>query len=326
VILLPIAGALAVGEVPAASLNTDHTATVVDAQTFTIPITETVTTSVANGGGSEYTINDQLLVVPFIETQTTSNAENVITVNNPYSEVVVGDMVTFEDFEDTGGMPAANLNDTEHYVTSVSTNSFEVEVVKYENITSPPINTTSSSTTIEVEMANNDKNIGDTVVIAGAEDTGGVDADDINGTQTIIAVTENTVSFTSAGTASSSVKGGGNSVTVDEETPVTPPIETTSSSTSVTLYEGEHGLAVGDTFTLLNVMSVANLPPEEINKEHTVVSVVDADAVTFTVSTTADASTTGGGSESKVVLPVKATSAVVGGGVGAKVGFPSSVR
>ena len=321
-----IAGALAVGEVPAASLNKDHTATVVDTQTFTIPISETVTASVANGGGSEYTINGDRLVVPFIKTQTTTNAENVVTVNNPYSEVVVGDMITFTDFVETGGMPADDLNDTEHYVTSVSTNSFDVEVVKYDNITSPPINTTSSSTTVEVEMANNDKNVGDTVVIAGAEDTGGIVAGNINGTQTITAVTENSVSFTSAGTASSSVKGGGNSVTVDTATPVTPPIETTSSSTSVTLYEGEHGLAVGDTFTLFNIMSVANLPPEELNKDHVVVSVPDADTVTFTVSTTADSTTTGGGSESMVALPVKATSAVLGGGAGAKVGFPSSVR
>ena len=175
-------------------------------------------------------------------------------------------------------------------------------------------------------MANNDKNVGDTVVIAGAADTGGIVAANINGTQTITAVTENTVSFTSSGTASSTAKGGGNSVTIDAATPKTPPLETTSSSTTVKLYDGAHGLAVGDTFTLSNVMPVANLTPEEINKDHTVVSVPDSDTVTFTVSTTANSSTVGGGSESKVTLPVKATSAVLGGGLTAKVGYPSSVR
>ena len=321
-----IAGAEAVGELPAASINKDHTITVVDDETFTFPFTDTVTTAVANGGGNEYTINDDRLNVPLIKTQTTTNNENVVTVNSPNTEVAVGDMAKFSDSEAVGGIAADDINNTEHYISSVSTNSFDVKVTRTEPVTSPPIKTTSSSTTVEVEMANNDKNVGDTVVIAGAADTGGIVAANINGTQTITAVTENTVSFTSSGTASSTAKGGGNSVTIDAATPKTPPLETTSSSTTVKLYDGAHGLAVGDTFTLSNVMPVANLTPEEINKDHTVVSVPDSDTVTFTVSTTANSSTVGGGSESKVTLPVKATSAVLGGGLTAKVGYPSSVR
>ena len=319
-----IEDAEAFGEVPASSLNAEHTVTVVDTQSFTIPISETITETVNFGGGNEYSINDEFLSVPFINTQTTTNEENVITITAPNTEVKVGDMITIQGAVDTGGIPAANLN-TEHYVKSYDDNSFELEVKKFEKVTAPPIQTTDTSTTVVVEIANNNKNIGDSVVIAGAVDTGGIVAANINGTQTITAATENTVSFTSSGTATSTTKGGGNSVTIDSSEPVTPPIETTADSTTVTLNQGEHGLAVGDTFTLFNTMPVAGLPPSELNKEHTVVSVPDTNSVTFTSITAASSSTIGGGSSSVVFLPVKATSAVLGGGSSALIGLKNSV-
>ena len=319
-----IEDAEAVGEVPASSLNAEHTVTVVDTQSFTIPISETITETVNFGGGNEYSINDEFLSVPFINTQTTTNEENVITITAPNTEVKVGDMITIQGAVDTGGIPAANLN-TEHYVKSYDDNSFELEVKKFEKVTAPPIQTTDTSTTVVVEIANNNKNIGDSVVIAGAVDTGGIVAANINGTQTITAATENTVSFTSSGTATSTTKGGGNSVTIDSSEPVTPPIETTADSTTVTLNQGEHGLAVGDTFTLFNTMPVAGLPPSELNKEHTVVSVPDTNSVTFTTTSAASSSTIGGGSSSVVFLPVKATSAVLGGGSSALIGLKNSV-
>jgi len=321
---ISIENALAVGEVPASSLNAEHTVTVVDTQSFTIPISETITETVKYGGGNEYSINQQFLNVPFINTQTTTNEENVITITAPNTEVKVGDMIRIEEAIDTGGIPAANLN-TEHYVKSVEENSFDIEVLKFEKVTAPPIKTTSGSTTVEIEIANNTKNIGDTVVIADAVDTGGIVAANINGTQTITAATENTVSFVSSGTASSTIKGGGNSVTIDLSEPVTPPIETTADSTTVTLNQGEHGLAVGDTFTLFNTMPVASLDPSELNKEHTVVSVPNTDSVTFTTASAASSSTIGGGSRSVVFLPVKATSAVLGGGSRALIGLKNSV-
>ena len=319
-----IADALAVGELPASSINKEHTVTVVDANQFTIPISETITTTVEHGGGAEYTINDNIPTVPFIKTQTTANNEHVVTITAPTNEVKVGDMIEIQDSEAVGGISADNIN-TKHYVKSVSTNSFDIEVKTFEKVTSPPIKTTSGSTTVEVEIANNTKNIGDTVVIAGAVDTGGIVAANINGTQTITAATENTVSFTSAGTASSTTKGGGNSVTIDAATPVTSPIETTADSTTVILHESSHGLAVGDTFTLFNTMPVAGLDPSELNKEHTVVSVPNTDSVTFTTATAASSTAIGGGSNSVVFLPVKATSAVLGGGVNSKIGVPTSV-
>ena len=321
---IKIEDAVAVGELPATSINGTHTATVVDANTITIPISETITTTVKHGGGDEYQINEQIKSVPFIETQTTTNLENVVTITAPNTEVQVGDMIKIEEAVDLGGIPAANLNPS-HYVKSVSTNSFDIEVKKFEKVTAPPIKTTSSSTTVQVEIANNTKNIGDSVVIAGAVDTGGITAAQINGTQTITAATENTVSFTSAGTATSTAKGGGNSVTIDAATPVTPPIETTASSTTLTLHEGNHGLAVGDKFTLFNVMPVADLDPSELNKEHTVASVPNTDSVTFAVTTAAGASAIGGGSDSVVFLPVKATSAVLGGGSDSKIGMKNGV-
>lgn len=321
---ISIENALAVGEVTATSLNKEHTVTVVDANTLTIPVTETITTTVKHGGGDEYTIDNTLKPVPFIETQTTANNENIVTITSPNTEVKVGDMIKIEEAIDTGGIPASNLN-TEHYVKSVEENSFDIEVLKFEKVTAPPIKTTLGSTTVEVEIANNTKNIGDTVVIADAVDTGGIVAANINGTQTITAATENTVSFVSSGTASSTAKGGGNSVTIDAATPVTTPLETTADSTTVTLHEGNHGLAVGDTFTLFNTMPVASLDPSELNKEHTVASVPNTDSVTFTTTTAAASTSIGGGSDSIVSLPVKATSAVVGGGSSAIIGLKTSV-
>jgi ribosomal protein S17 len=321
---ITIANALAVGEVPATSINKEHTVTTVNSNKFTVPISETITTSVTNGGGAEYTINEAETTVPFITTNTTTNTENIVKITAPKNEVKQGDMVEIKDSNAVGGIPADNMNG-KHYVKSVEEDSFDIEVKKFEKTTAPPIKTTSGSTTVKVKIANNKKNIGDTVVIAGSADTGGVAASNINGTQTITAVTENTVSFTSAGTATSTTTGGGNSVTVDAKKPVTPPFETTSGSTTVTFNQGSHGLAVGDKFTVFNAMPVAGYDPSEINKEHTVVSVPNSDSVTFTTTSTANATTSGGGSSSVVFLPVKATSAETGGGASSTIGMPTSV-
>jgi hypothetical protein len=314
-----IQGALGVGELPFASINKIHTVTVVDSQTFTFPITETINFTVENGGGSEYTINGNRYIVPIAKTQTTTNSSNVVTVTDPYTEVVVGDMITFEGFPTIGGIPDWKLN-TEHYVSSVNTNSYDIEVIETLPIDSPPIITTISSPTVNIEMANNTYNIGDSVVVTGAVDTGGIAAANINGTQTITAVEENSISFVSTDTATSTTRGGGLDCRFDDTKPNPPPIETTASSTALTLFEADHGLIVGDNFTLLNVMPVGGIPPSELNKNHTVVTIPDANTVTFAVTTAADITTSGGGSESKIMLPVKATSAVRGSGLSGKVG------
>tara|TARA_R110001583_G_scaffold2294_3_gene16902 strand:+ start:951 stop:2675 length:1725 start_codon:yes stop_codon:yes gene_type:complete len=322
--LAEIEGALAIGQLPVGSINKLHTITKVDSQTFTFPITETITTTVPNGGGAEYTINGNRYIVPIVKTQITTNSSNVVTVTDPYTEVTVGTMVSFDGFPDIGGIPDWKLN-TDHVVSSVLTNSYNVDIIETLPIDSPPIITTSSSTTVDIEMANNIYNIGDTVVVTGAVDTGGIAAANINGTQTITAVKENSISFVSSDTATSTTRGGGVAIYIDDEKPFPAPIETTASSTALTLNEVAHGLVVGDSFTLLNIMPVANIPPSELNKEHTVASVPDANTVTFAVTTSADTTTKGGGSESKVMLPVKATSAVRGGGIHGKVGGRNSV-
>lgn len=315
-----ITNALAVGEVPAKAINKYHSATVIDGDTFTIPITETITKSVSNGGGDEYKIDEKRMEVPFIETKTTTNYENIITITDPFTEVLAGQMVTFQNVVDVGGIPAANFNDVSHYVNAVNDNSFDLVIQKTENITSPPIKTTALSTTVDIEIANNTYNIGDSIVLTGAIDTGGVTAANINGTQTITAVKENSISFVASTTASSTTRGGGTGVYIDNEQPYSAPVEITNGSNTATLHESDHGMAAGDKFTLLNMMPFANIPPSELNKEHTVASVPDANTATFAVTTNANATTTGGGSKAKVMLPVKATSAARGSGSGSKVG------
>ena len=108
--------------------------------------------------------------------------------------------------------------------------------------------------------------------------------------------------------------GGGVSVTIDSVDPKPPPISTTSSSATVTVYQTAHGLVVDDTFSLAGTMDVGGISQSVLNEQHTVVSVPDTNSVTFTASETATETTTGGGRQVNVKLPVKATSATTGGG------------
>ena len=116
--------------------------------------------------------------------------------------------------------------------------------------------------------------------------------------------------------------GGGDSITFDAVDPTPPPIFTTSSSATVTVYQTGHGLVVDDTFSIAGTMDVGGIPQNVLNDNHTVVSVPDTNSVTFTASETATETTTGGGKQVIIKLPVKATSATTGGGPNIKTQLP----
>lgn len=75
------------------------------------------------------------------------------------------------------------------------------------------------------------------------------------------------------------------------------PLSTTNGSATVTVEITGHGLTVGQFFALSGAPALNNIPASELNAVHTVASVVDADNVTFAVTTLANATGSGGGSD-----------------------------
>ena len=166
--------------------------------------------------------------------------------------------------------------------------------------------------------------IGDSVVIAGSTAVGGVPAEEINKTHTVGNIIDTNTFEVPVTTAPTSDvdNGGGDSVTIDGDPPKPPPISTTASSATVTVYQTAHGLAVGDKVLITGAMEVGGIPQYVLNSEHTVVSVPSTDSFTFTASTTATSTATGGGRLVIVKLPVKATSVTTGGGSNTKIRIP----
>tara|TARA_R100000781_G_scaffold115013_1_gene88473 strand:- start:5751 stop:7529 length:1779 start_codon:yes stop_codon:yes gene_type:complete len=315
-----IAGAEGTGNVPASSINKIHTITVVNDNEYTFVVEETVDVNRDYEGGRETTIYDVTPPTAGIETQTTTNKQNYVSVVDPTEEVEVGDYIQLENTGTVGGIEEEKLTERAYEVKEVASGTGAkraiIEVVEDKKTTAPPISTdTSTNNTITVNEADHGRDVGDTVVIAGSTDVGGVSASSINGTKTIAAIKNNNAyNVTVTDSVSSTVNyGGGNSVTLDGSSPNTPFVATTSGSTTVTFHHTAHGLAVGDTVYINGCNSVGGIPAEELNTSHTVASVPDANSFTVTVSTTATSTAMGGGAYTYVKLPVKATSAVRGG-------------
>jgi hypothetical protein len=74
-------------------------------------------------------------------------------------------------------------------------------------------------------------------------------------------------------------------------------IDTTNGSTTVNINVTGHGCTTGDYVTISGATAVGGVPADEINAEH-VVTVVDADNFTFTVTTAATSTVSGGGGSS----------------------------
>jgi len=276
-------------------------------------------------GGNEIQVNDNS-IAPGITTSTTTNKENQITIPKekdkdrpPFVYVEV------KDAETVGGIPADKINDKIHSVVEVNDSNFVIEVVEDVNSTAPPINTdTTITTSVKVNETDHGLSTGDSVVIAGSTAVGGVPADEINGTHTVGNIIDTNTFEIPVDTAPTSdvTNGGGDSVTIDGNEPKPPPISTTASSATVTVYQTAHGLAVGDKVLITGAMEVGGIPQYVLNSEHTVVSVPSTDSFTFTASTTATSTATGGGRLVIVKLPVKATSATTGGGSNTKIRVP----
>ena len=271
--------------------------------------------TVTNDGGNELLINDES-GSPGLTTESGTN-KVTIPLNDAENIVTAGDMIQTEGVtEDVGGISSSNINGEFHVVQETSEKNYVLGIEENLSYSAPPINTTSSSSTVVVDQVDHGKSTGDTVVIAGSSAVGGVPAEDLNKTHTIGYIEDsNKYQIPVSTTASSTVVyGGGDSVTLDGESSTPSPIATTASSSTVTIYQNAHGLAVDDKVIISGAMDTGGIESAYFNKQHTVVSVPDANSFTIVVGTTATSTATGGGNLIIVRVPVKATSTETGGG------------
>ena len=74
-------------------------------------------------------------------------------------------------------------------------------------------------------------------------------------------------------------------------------LASTSGSTTITVTDSSHGAVTNDFVTFTGATTFAGIPASDLNKEHQI-TVVDGGSYTITVATTANATTTGGGTPS----------------------------
>tara|TARA_A100001201_G_scaffold21896_4_gene24485 strand:- start:1276 stop:3045 length:1770 start_codon:yes stop_codon:yes gene_type:complete len=290
---------------------------------FTIAVPNTVT-SVKSGkfGGSEITIDNELVVPVLIET---TSGSNLITVNAD-NFAKVGEAVSFLlETSSVGGISSAILAQ-DQTITARTTDTLTVAVTQRNNILANPLKATSGSTSLVIDFSNHNIGVNDSITISGATAVGGVPASDINKAHTVTAITENTVTIVVSTTATSTARGGGSSVTLDGFTIITNPIETTSSSATVKVHYTAHGLANSDTITLAGLDDVGGIDRSLLNKSHTVVDASNANYFTITLSESATASEFGGGTDGVLERPVKATSTVNYGSSGSKINLPTEIQ
>ena len=81
------------------------------------------------------------------------------------------------------------------------------------------------------------------------------------------------------------------------------PIETSSSSGTVTITDAGHGLKVSDEIILDDVSTVGGFSTVVLNNQHTVASITDTNIYTITLADLATSSATGGGNAVKGIYP-----------------------
>lgn len=184
--------------------------------------------------------------------------------------------------------------------------------------------TTSGSTTVQVGHTSHGAGINDFVTLAGAVCSNLVDSE-VNAEHQITAIVdaniyeiEVTTAATGTGadgggsitaeyqinTGSATAVGGvgfgagvfgGGPVPREQDALGTDPLDTTNTSTTVTVNDTGHGAADGDWVILSGISSAVNgIPITELNKAH-LINYVNANSYTITVQTAATASSSGGG-------------------------------
>ena len=282
-------------------------------------------TSVKSGkfGGSEITIDDNLIMPVLVET---TSGSNLITVNADNS-LNVGDFLSLNlDTTSVGGIDSVLLTQDQK-VTAVTSDTITVAVTTSTVIIGEAIITTSGSNTLIIDKYNHGLVIGDTFVMANAVAVGGIPVSELNATHTVVAQTsDNQFTVTVSSNATSSVRGGGLATTIDGVLVLTNPIETTSGSTTLKVHKKAHGLSNNDVITLEDLTDVGGVLATTLNATHTVVdATTSTDYFTITVSDTATSSAFGGG-VGVYELPIKATGNAKFGSPNSTINMPGNIR
>lgn len=125
---ITLSGATDIGGVNAATyINIEHhVATVPDADTITVEMTTTASSS-ATGGGSLISVLSLEAVASLSNPLDTTNGSKVVTVNYTAHGLSTGDRIKLSDSSATGGVPDSELN-AEHIITVVDDDSFTIIV------------------------------------------------------------------------------------------------------------------------------------------------------------------------------------------------------
>ena len=274
-------------------------------------------------GGSEITIDDQLIVPVLMQT---NSGSNLITVNAD-NFLNIGDFLSLNLDTDYVGGISSELLAQEQKVTAVNSDTITVAVTTSTVIIGEAIITTSGSNTLIIDKYNHGLVIGDTFVMANAVTVGGIPVSELNATHTVVAQTsDNQFTVTVSSNATSSARGGGSATTIDGVLVLTNPIETTSGSTTLKVHNKAHGLSNNDVITLEDLTDVGGVLATTLNATHTVVDAsTSTDYFTITVSDTATSSAFGGG-VGVYERPVKATATAKYGSPNATINMPANIR
>ena len=282
-------------------------------------------TSVKSGkfGGSEITVDDNLIVPVLVET---TSGSNLITVNTD-NFLNVDDFLSLNlDTTSVGGIDSSLLTQN-LTVTAATSDTITVAVTTLDVIISEPIITTSGSNTLIIDKYNHGLVIGDTFVMSNAVTVGGIPVSQLNATHTVVAQTsDNQFTINVTANANASVRGGGLNAYIDDLIIFTNPIETTSGSTTIKVHKKAHGLSNNDIITLQDLTDVGGVLATTLNATHTVVDAsTSTDYFTITVSDTATSSAFGGGI-GIYSKPVKATANAKYGSPNSTINMPANTR
>lgn len=137
----------------------------------------------------------------------------------------------------------------------------------YATLANDPIATTNGSGTIVVTWASHKLIVGDYVTLSGAADTNAITAAQINTALYVQAVSTNTFTVTTAGTANATSSGGGASVV--------------AATDLITVTQASHGFATGDRVKILAAADTGGIVAASINTEH-LIRVNSSSTYTFT--------------------------------------------
>lgn len=162
-----------------------------------------------------------------------------------------------------------------------------------------PLSVHSGDATMTITIPSHGLSVGDHITLAFATDVDSVDADTyINIEHHVDTVPDaDTVTVELGTTASNTDTGGGSLIvayTLEAAASLTNPLNTTNTSNVITVDYTAHGLATGDRIKLSDCSTIGGIPANEINAEH-IVTVVDVDSFTITVSTDATSTVSSGG-------------------------------